>query len=102
MKLDRPISDLLTISWNKWPVVYLGDLHIRRHLRKSVFLCATMISLSSKSFKTELRNFYSCDLMEVNINSYTEERTDDWFCASYTLTGCSDGISQQIVELKMS
>jgi len=40
--------------------------------------------------------------MEVNINSYTEERTDDWFCASYTLTGCSDGISQQIVELKMS
>jgi len=102
MKLDRPVPDVLTISWNKWPAVYLGDLRIRRHLQKSVFLCPTMISVSSKSFKRDLRNFSGCGLMEININPYTEEGTDDWFCASRTLTGCSDVISQQIIEIKMS
>jgi len=66
MKLDRPVSDVLTISWNKWPVVHLGDLHISRLLRKSVFLCLSMISLSSKFFKTDLRNFSHCGLMEIN------------------------------------
>lgn len=76
MKLDRPVSDVLIISWNKRPGVYFGDLHIVRHLRKSVFLCPKMISLSSKSFKTDLRNFYGRGLMEINKHKSLHRRKD--------------------------